>query len=117
MITVAEGNSVYIRLKNPTHLYDTCKLIDPSDNERHHEIDPVHYQSCGFIIQNAQQIDNGEWTIIYGSSIVYKAYIEINVIGNIHLISYFNFDDIADCFHMQDKVKQNKKITDTQRQF
>ncbi|CAG9793340.1 unnamed protein product [Diatraea saccharalis] len=84
-IIVAAGNNVHIRLVNspPKYLQQTCKLVGPNQEltQRNYDRDDNNIESCGFIIRNIQTMDKGIWHIIFGNSIIYKAPVQITVIG------------------------------------
>ncbi|XP_053615492.1 uncharacterized protein LOC128678160 [Plodia interpunctella] len=79
-VTVTEGNSLHLRLANPTNLHETCKLYDPSGTERTDgEVDASHIDTCGFIVKDIQNDESGIWQIRFGTSIAYRASVEVTV--------------------------------------
>lgn len=81
-ITVTAGNDLYLRLENPTEHFDTCELIRPNeDNAITYEVDETHIEKCGFKVSGVQINDTGRWEIIYGERIIYKAPVQVIVIG------------------------------------
>ncbi|KOB77914.1 Uncharacterized protein OBRU01_03354 [Operophtera brumata] len=77
--TIIEGNDLYVRLASPTDQYETCQLVGPIGAVSSHVVDPLHVQSCGYIITNITTADTGIWEIVYGSRTTYRASIVVNV--------------------------------------
>ncbi|CAH2054300.1 unnamed protein product, partial [Iphiclides podalirius] len=93
-IAVVEGNDIYIRLEASTPFYESCKLIDPANNERVDiEKDARHIDTCGFILRNATQKDSGYWHIAYGVKTNYKAWtlLIIHGLNNTELPSHYTW--------------------------
>ncbi|CAH2095458.1 unnamed protein product [Euphydryas editha] len=79
-VIVVEGNDFYVRLRNPIHNYDTCSLLGPDGKEYDtYEIDNRYVESCGYIVRNVHTNDSGNWEIVYGDSIIYRAPINVTV--------------------------------------
>ncbi|XP_047991670.1 uncharacterized protein LOC125230528 [Leguminivora glycinivorella] len=79
-ITITEGNSIHVRLSNPTELYDTCRLTDPNDEELASVIvDENHKETCGFVVPSVDANHAGIWNIVHGKTIVYKAPVLVHV--------------------------------------
>lgn len=82
-ITITEGADLYVSLPNATHLYHTCKLYGPNDEEvEEFEVDSFRYSSCGFIVRNVTSAHRGKWSIVYGNQVTYIATVEVNILGN-----------------------------------
>lgn len=82
-ITIIKGNDLYVRLRDPTDEYETCQLIGPSRSENVDAINNTMYlETCGFIVKEVTLSDNGMWHIMYGRRIVYRASVNVTVIGN-----------------------------------
>ncbi|XP_063357879.1 uncharacterized protein LOC134647200 [Cydia amplana] len=81
-ITITEGNSIHVRLANPTELYDTCRLKDPNDEEPAlFSLDDDHKEACGFVVPSVDANHTGTWNIVYGNTIIYKAPVMVHVNG------------------------------------
>ncbi|XP_063623885.1 uncharacterized protein LOC134795564 [Cydia splendana] len=81
-ITITEGNSIHVRLANPTELYDTCRLKDPNDEEPAlFSLDDDHRDTCGFVVPSVDANHSGTWNIVYGKTIIYKAPVMVYVNG------------------------------------
>lgn len=81
-LTVLEGNDIYMRLEESTPLYESCKLIDPTNEERvDAEKDTRHIDTCGFIVKNANKNDSGFWHISFGTRTNYKAWTHVIIHG------------------------------------
>lgn len=79
-VIVVEGNDFYVRLRNSIHNYDTCRLLGPDGKEYDtYEIDERYIENCGYIVRNVNKTDNGNWEIIYGDNIIYRAPINVTV--------------------------------------
>ncbi|CAH0731784.1 unnamed protein product, partial [Brenthis ino] len=79
-ITVVEGNNMYVRLKNAIENYDTCRLLAPNGIEyNEYEKDNRYLEQCGFIVRNIQTTDSGNWSILYGNRVIYRATISVTV--------------------------------------
>ncbi|XP_061726565.1 uncharacterized protein LOC133532083 [Cydia pomonella] len=79
-ITITEGNSIHVRLANPTELYDTCSLKDPNDEEPAlFSLDDNHKETCGFVVPSVDANHTGIWNIVYGKTIIYKAPVLVHV--------------------------------------
>lgn len=78
---MAEGTDLYVRLENPTDIYETCELIPPNELAIY-EIDTLHENSCGYIVRGVTVEQSGQWIIKYGKHITYKAFIDVNIFGN-----------------------------------
>ncbi|XP_045504027.1 uncharacterized protein LOC123700753 [Colias croceus] len=78
-VVVGYSNNFHVALANPISEPQTCKLLDPYGNEH---IDNYDMQSdrCAFIVKYVFSWHNGTWTIVYGTRIVYKAFIEVFVV-------------------------------------
>lgn len=82
-ITITEGADLYLSLPNPTSMSHTCKLYGPDDEEvTDFQIDQFRYSSCGYIVRNVTHDQRGTWTIVYGTQIIYRASVEVNILGN-----------------------------------
>ncbi|KAI8437498.1 hypothetical protein MSG28_011812 [Choristoneura fumiferana] len=79
-ITITEGNALHVRLMNPTYLHETCKLLGP-DNEPSPltSSDERYDDTCGFVVTSVDAQHNGTWHIVYGTKIIYKAPVIVNV--------------------------------------
>ncbi|XP_063539029.1 uncharacterized protein LOC134748234 [Cydia strobilella] len=81
-ITITEGNSIHVRLANPTELYETCRLKDPNDEEPAlFSLDDDHKETCGFVVPSVDANHTGTWNIVYGKTIIYKAPVMVYVNG------------------------------------
>lgn len=66
-------------------MFKTCKLYGPTAeelNETQYLIDEIHKESCGYIIEKVNLTQSGTWSIVFGKSIMYRANIQVNVLGN-----------------------------------
>lgn len=82
-VIVVEGNDFYVRLRNSIHNYDTCRLLGPDGKEYDtYEIDERYIENCGYVVRNVNKTDSGNWEIIYGDNIIYRAPINVTVTGN-----------------------------------
>lgn len=82
-ISVLEGNSVHVRLANPTTQYDTCELHQPDGSVSSHSVDPLHIERCGFVISDVSTADKGTWEIVYGDRKIHRARIVVDILGNL----------------------------------
>lgn len=83
-ITITEGNALHVRLMNPTYLHDTCKLVGPDNEPSQLTTSDERYEdTCGFIVTSVDAQHNGTWHIVYGTKIIYKAPVIVNVNGNV----------------------------------
>ncbi|KAJ0172152.1 hypothetical protein K1T71_012125 [Dendrolimus kikuchii] len=80
-VTIIEGNDLYVRLREPIVLANTCRLIGPNENIMH-DVDTIHKSACGFIVRDINQSGSGQWEIVFGTGIVYKAHINVTVVEN-----------------------------------
>lgn len=71
-------------MRNPIHNYDTCRLLRPDGKECDtYEIDERYIENCGYVVRNVNKTDSGNWEIIYGDNIIYRAPINVTVNGNL----------------------------------
>ncbi|KAJ8711830.1 hypothetical protein PYW08_008784 [Mythimna loreyi] len=85
-ITVAEGADLYLSLLNATSMYDTCKLYGPDGEEvTDYQVDEFRYKSCGFIVKHVTHDQRGTWTIVYGTQIIYRASVEVNILESVDI--------------------------------
>ncbi|KAJ8709262.1 hypothetical protein PYW07_009088 [Mythimna separata] len=91
-ITVAEGADLYLSLPESTPLYESCKLYGPDGEEvTDFQVDQFRYRSCGYIVKNVTHDQRGTWTIVYGTQIIYRASVEVNILETVQI----SIDDIV----------------------
>ncbi|RVE49321.1 hypothetical protein evm_006034 [Chilo suppressalis] len=84
-IIVATGKNIHVRLAEPAPngLQDTCNLVhENEDINLPYEKDENNKETCGFIIRNVRVEHQGDWHIVLGKTIIYKASIEVIVNGD-----------------------------------
>lgn len=69
-------------------MYQTCKLYANDEEVTDFEIDLNRYSSCGYIVRNVTRAQHGTWAIVYGNQIIYRATVEVNILGK--TIQYYN---------------------------
>ncbi|XP_037303325.1 uncharacterized protein LOC115453331 [Manduca sexta] len=80
-LEIVQGNNLYVRLRDPTDEYETCRLTGPQGNEVAKAVNNTLYlETCGFIVKEISLNDNGIWHIVFGRRIVYIASINVTVI-------------------------------------
>ncbi|XP_038207288.1 uncharacterized protein LOC119829009 [Zerene cesonia] len=77
-IVVGYNNDFHVALANPISEPETCKLYEPYGNEHFDHYD-MKSDRCAFLVKGVRSA-NGTWTIVYGTRIIYKAYIEVTVV-------------------------------------
>lgn len=81
------GHNFYIRLEQSTNLHETCHLIGPNnDSSSRIEVNARYVENCGYVVNNVQPNDAGKWEIVYGSDVIHRAVVQLNVYGKQNII-------------------------------